>query len=343
MNFIFHTYFRSIFGYLIVLLLCISLSGNAQTNSAQSNTNELTIYVMPTLIPLDWSSPASLHASMKNCYLKTITQQDNYLLGHIAVKLKSNLLPKPLLIAQTSGSLQEKLDLIFKQKIGFGIMGAALKGRIESEDELNHKLSVYAKRKKLAYITYQINEKAARRMIDFINQYSQKMNDKNAPCDFYGGAFWPLYKNEGASCSSFGVALLEITNLLTSDAKDWKLNKNIPMEIIGGEFNNNKKIKDRTIRKTQKWHSGNGKRNVDFVEYFVYEPSIMFDWIMKKRAQSDNVYTAHDENGIPGLLVNGTDITPDEREPFFENRPEPNLFIDYYKKKITASLADDQN
>ena len=342
MIFFLFNYFRTVFVSLFFVLSAV-FSVNAQSTPEQESANELTIYVMPTLLPLDWSSPASLHASMKNCYLKTITQQDNYLLGHIAVKLKSALLPKPLLIAQTSGSLQEKLDLIFKQKIGFGIMGAALQGRIESEAELNHKLSVYAKRKKLAYITYQINEKAAKRMIDFITQYSQKMNDKYAPCDFYGGAFWPLYKNEGASCSSFGMALLEITNLLPVDAGAWKLNKNIPMEIIGGEFNGNKKIKDKTIRKTEKWHSGNGKRNVDFVEYFVYEPSIMFDWILKKRAQPDSIYTVHDENGIPGLLVNGTDITADEREPFFENRPEPNLFIDYYKKKITALSTNNLN
>jgi hypothetical protein len=234
---------RTVSVSLLLLLLSVGYSVKAQNNPAQESVNELTIYVMPTLLPLDWSSPASLHASMKNCYLKTIAQHDNYLLGHIAVKLKSSLLPKPLLIAQTSGSLQEKLDLIFKQKIGFGIMGAALKGRIESEAELNHKLSVYAKRKKLAFITYQINEKAAKRMIDFITQYSQKMNDKYAPCDFYGGAFWPLYKNEGASCSSFGMALLEITNLLPVDAGAWKLNKNIPIDLIGGEFNNFKKIK----------------------------------------------------------------------------------------------------
>lgn len=328
---------RTVSVSLLLLLLSAGYSVKAQNNPVQESVNELTIYVMPTLLPLDWSSPASLHASMKNCYLKTIAQQDNYLLGHIAVKLKSSLLPKPLLIAQTSGSLQEKLDLIFKQKIGFGIMGAALKGRIESEAELNHKLSVYAKRKKLAFITYQINEKAAKRMIDFITQYSQKMNDKYAPCDFYGGAFWPLYKNEGASCSSFGMALLEITNLLPVDAGAWKLNKNIPIDLIGGEFNNNKKVKDRTIRRTEKWHSGNGKRNVDFVEYFVYEPSIMFDWILKKRTQPDSVYTPQDDNGIPGLVVNGTEVDPAENESFFENRPEPNLFIEHYKKKITAS------
>lgn len=328
---------RTVSVSLLLLLLSAGYSVKAQNNPVQESVNELTIYVMPTLLPLDWSSPASLHASMKNCYLKTIAQQDNYLLGHIAVKLKSSLLPKPLLIAQTSGSLQEKLDLIFKQKIGFGIMGAALKGRIESEAELNHKLSVYAKRKKLAFITYQINEKAAKRMIDFITQYSQKMNDKYAPCDFYGGAFWPLYKNEGASCSSFGMALLEITNLLPVDAGAWKLNKNIPIDLIGGEFNNFKKIKDRTIRRTEKWHSGNGKRNVDFVEYFVYEPSIMFDWILKKRTQPDSVYTPQEDNGIPGLVVNGTEVDPAENESFFENRPEPNLFIEHYKKKITAS------
>ena len=79
-----------------LVVFCCELKANAQTSATNDSTSELTIYTMPTLHPLDWSSPASLYKSMKNCYLKTITQSDNYLLGHVAIMLKSPLLPKPL-------------------------------------------------------------------------------------------------------------------------------------------------------------------------------------------------------------------------------------------------------
>lgn len=103
--------------FFLFVLLIFSLSGllNAQDLSKKSE-HEFTVYVMPTMYPLDWSGPANLYKSMKSCYLKTITLPDNYLLGHVAVGLTSSLLEKELFIAQISSLLQEKLDLIMKQK-----------------------------------------------------------------------------------------------------------------------------------------------------------------------------------------------------------------------------------
>ena len=103
-----------------LVVFCCEFKANAQTSATNDSTSELTIYTMPTLHPLDWSSPASLYKSMKNCYLKTITQSDNYLLGHVAIMLKSPLLPKPLLVAQASASARERIDLVLNQKVGFG-------------------------------------------------------------------------------------------------------------------------------------------------------------------------------------------------------------------------------
>ncbi len=334
MNFPFTKFFRCI---ILIALMSFALTGKAQTNENSSQINEFTIYVMPTLLPLDWSSPSALYKSMKNCYLKTITQQNNYLLGHLAVGLKTPLLPQPLLIAQTSTSMREKVDLVLKQKVGFAIMGATMQGRIETHQELEHKLNVYAKRNKLAFIRYRINEKAAKRIINFIDNYSRKMDGKKSPSNYYGGAFWPRYYDEGSGCSAFGMAMLDLINLLPVESKDWKIDVNIPINLIGGEYNLRGKIKNKTIKRTKEWYNGNGIANVDFVKYFVYEPSIMFDWILKKRNLPDSVYMPVEENGIPGLLVDGSKIEIDENEPLFEERPEPNLFIDVYKKKINIS------
>ena len=312
-----------------------------KVDEANPNLHELTIYVMPTLFPLDWEGPASLYKSMKNVYVRTITKRDNYLLGHVSVRLSTTLLSKPLLIAQTSGSLKEKLDLVFRQRVGYAIIGAPLQGRIESPKEISHKLDVYAKRNKLAFIKYLLSEKAAKRIIDFIDNYSLKMNEHYAPSDFYGGAFWPRYYNEGAGCSTFAAALLDVVNLLEEEhTEDWEMRVKIPMHLIGGQYNNGLKVTGSAIRNTKDWYAGDGNINEDYVVYAVYEPSIMFDWIMEKRASPTEKYIPVEEGDVPGVVIDGRGVIFNKNEPFFKQRTEPNLFINHYLKKINISTIE---
>ena len=98
-------------------------------------------------------------------------------------------------------------------------------------------------------------------------------------------------------------------------------------------------MKYSTIRKTDSWYIGEGEANVDYVPYSVYEPSIMFDWIMEKRDKQDKTYLPIEENGVPGLVFDATQIDFDKDEPFFTERSEPNIFIEHYKKRI--KLAPD--
>jgi hypothetical protein len=223
---------------------------------------------------------------------------------------------------------------VLKKKVGLAIMGATLTGRIETDKELKHKLDVYARREKLAFLKYRISEKAMHRILTFIDKYKQKINAKNAACDFYGGAFWPRYQNEGAGCSTFGIALLDLVNVLTPETEKWKMELKIPAKLIGGEYNGGKKVRNTTILKTNQWYAGDGKLNVDYVKYLAYEPSIMFDWIIKNRTNNAQIYTSIQENGVPGLLIDKRDAIFDEKEPLFIPRPEPNRFIDVYTMKI---------
>jgi len=302
--------------------------------------HEITLYVMPTLFPLDWTSPASLYNTMKECYIKTANVSDNYLLGHLAVKISSPLLPAPLLFAMTAANKWERINLVLKEKIGFGIMGYPLEGRFETERELNKKLAVYAKRGKLAFITYRINEIAAKRMIGLVNEMSTLREDNKAACNYYGGAFWPRYENEGSGCSAMGMALLDVANLLPPESEDWLVKVNIPMNIIGGELNNDKRIKNSTILKTKTWYEGEGEPNVDYIYYQIYEPSIMFDWIMKHREQQSQGFKSLDHEGIPGLYVDFSDKPVNKDELLFAKRTRSDKFIEqYYLKRGLSTIT----
>ncbi len=302
-------------------------------NDSNEDVHEITLYAMPTLYPLDWSSPSSLFQSMKDCFMKTRKVKDNYLLGHLAVRIKSPLLNSPMLFAMSSANKWERINLVLKEKIGFGIMGYPLKGRIEPFDELSEKLKIYSERKKLAFITYRINKEAAKRMIAFVNGFTELKKDNKSSSNFYGGSFWPRYENEGSGCSAMGLALMDVADLLPSESDEWLVRVNIPMSIIGGEVNKNKKIKNSLIKKTTNWHDGLGTPNEDFVQYQIYEPSLMFDWILKQRNTPGSNYTLTEQMGAPGIYVDLSDKSVDTIAPVFKKREKEDLFINYYFKK----------
>lgn len=326
------------FGPFLILLVTLALAIVPTPAKAQNDSeHELTLYVMPTLYPLNWDSPASLYTSVKSSLVKTITKSNHYLIGHVAIKLKSSLLAQPILTGQASGPLSEKLNLLFKQKVGFAIVGLPISGRLETAQELEKKLEAYRKRKKLAFIRYQINEEAAQRIISFLKEYSTKNDKGQAASDFYGGVFWPRYHNEGSGCSAFAAVLLDINNLLVENTDKWKLDIKVPIQLIGGEVNNGKKVRIKEIEQAKSWYTQSGKANIDYVDYEVYEPNLMFDWILNKREANDPLYVPIDENSSPGLMINATGVEVDKNEQLFQTRTKPNLFVDYHLQKTAAT------
>ena len=322
-------------------LLLFAFFSPLSAYSGGNQGHELTIYIMPTLKPLDWVSPRELYKSTVSCFLKTIAKSDNYLLGHVAVKLETPLLDKPLLTAQTSCGMKEKFSLVFKQKVGLGMLGLAIQGRMEPSEELSRKLKIYAEREQLTFIRYKINEKAADRLIKFVKLYAMIRDNSLAPCNYYGGAFWPRYQDEGAGCSSFGIAMMELAGIKPVDPEKWIVNVKIPMKLVGGHLNNGKKVQVKEIMKTNSWYESNGTPDIDFISYNVYEPSLMFEWVENKIKQKSLGYEIIEEDGVAGLLIDATNAVIDENEPLFLKNKNPNLFINYHIQKIQNKIQLD--
>lgn len=311
----------------------------ADTSTTHSNNaHELTIFVFPTLFPLDWTSPSSLFISMKACYLKTLHIQNHYLLGHLAIGLRSPLLPKPIVTGMKSSDPKEKTDLVLKHKIGYGILGATLKGALETEEELTAKMETYMRLNKLGFITFRINETAAQRIIDFIHYYTKKNKHNYAPCDYYGGSFWPLYEGEGAGCSNFAIALTELVNIPLPEKDHWLIKLNVPLHLVGGEYNNNNnKVRNRTLKKTNHWHNHEGQINIDYVRYFVYEPNRIYQWILEKLKTPEQAYIPRKVQGISGLIIDKREVVLDAGTPMLKQRSQADLYVDKFKSKYLLS------
>lgn len=330
----------------IILLLFLLFSGwillGAPPASDSLQIHELTIFVIPAPVPLDWSSPSALYSSFKKGYLKQFLRKEKYTIGHLFLKFSSPLATEPFYTAIRSASKKEMRQLVLREKIGLGILGAGLSGRLETTDELKPKISIYQRRGELAFITYRINEAAARRILTFLETFAAKFDDKHAPCDFYGGDFWPRFEHEGAGCTALGLSALDVAGLLGNVPREWRVTVNIPMDLIGGSFNQHRQVKNKTIRARCEWHTPAGLTNIDYVPFSIYDPARIYRWILKNRDSAnparDRNYLPVEQDQTPGLYIDCRHIGIDEREPIFRHRETPSFFTGPHYQKIGVAM-----
>jgi hypothetical protein len=317
----------------VILILPLGLYSQAQNENNNQN-HEITIFVIPSLCSIDWSNPSVLYKTTLNSYLKTIIEKNYYAIGHTIARISSPLLPAPRYFAMCGKVFIEKPELVLIQKNGFGSLGSTMQGHVESEKDIKRGLKLYCKRNRVTYIKFRVNEQSIHRIMEFVDKFQSKTSNGCAPCDLYNGAMWPRYQNEGSGCSAFGMAVLDVANLLPAESSEWQMHVKVPMNLIGGEFNNNKKINISTILNTKSWYVGTGMADVDYVNYNVYDPSVIFDWIKNKRNQNDPDFQVDEENGVPGLIVDRRNLVYDADDPIFLSRKDSDLFVKYYFRKI---------
>jgi hypothetical protein len=298
-----------------------------------SRNSEITIFVIPSIIDIDWSSPSALLLSSVSCFFASLLRKNYYVIGHSIARIDAPFLPQPIYAAMSGAHQSEKVDLVINKGLGFGAVGYTIHGHIEPEEKILRGLKLYSARKRVAFIKFRVNEDAVRRVIQYIDSFGKNTNHVFAPCEIYNGSLWPRYKNEGSGCSAFTMALLEVANLLPTDS-GWFDTIKIPMNLIGGEFNNNKKIKVSKILRTKTWYEGDGQEDVDYINYKVFDPSLIFNWIMRKRGQNDAGYEAVEENGMQGLVADRQEVVYEANDPVFKQRTDYNLFVKHYYSKL---------
>lgn len=321
---------------LILLLIMLPSHGlfSHSVYEKEDDHHEITIYFTKSAGYINWENPSKLLKSSKRCYLKAALRKNYYVIGHTQVRLTSSLIPAPLYAAVTGAVQSEKVELVLKKKVGLGALGSTIQGKMETEEDIKKGIALYAKRNMVSYIKFKINAEAVKRILDFMEYYCQKTNADFAPCEKYNGSLWPRYENEGSGCSAFALTLLDVANIIPPEANEWLLDVKLPMELIGGEFNNNKRIKLSTIRKTNSWYIGIGLKDIDYVNYKVFDPSIINSWICEKRIQNDSIYHAEEEDGLPGLLVDKRNVMYDTNDTLLRYRTDTTFFVKYYYNEI---------
>lgn len=320
----------------VLAFICLTLSSpvhlyGQSVATTDSQKHELTVYLIPSVGQLNWESPSTLYQSYLTSYISHALRKKMSLTGHFFIKLTTPLLNEPLYAGMSTPNRKEKHALVTKSKVGLAIFGASMKGELENGKELIWKINYFSKKHELAYIRFQINENAAKRIIEFYRGFTSKSSNGTIPADYYGGAYWPRYENEGAACSSFVISVLDLIGLRGKETDVWLKTVDIPMDLIGGKYNHNKEISIRQIRKAKHWADASGIEGVDFYRYSVYDPSEAFRWILNQRKLAENSrepgYNSETDGIIPGLSADRRTVMVDPNEPIFIKRPKPNLFI----------------
>lgn len=299
--------------------------------------HELTLYVIPSTAPFDWSSPSALLQSYARGFVKKPFSSNKYILGHLFVQLSSPLLPEPVFTGMVNLSHKDFRFHALKEKAGLGILGIAIDGRIEETEEIREKIQAYAKRNHIASVTYRLNEKSFTQVTTFLDYYSSEDSRGHKPSRHYGGAFWPLYEYEGAGCTAFGMAMLSVAGIWEEDMSGWKVEVDIPTELIGGELNGGRTVKLTDILGTKQWHSGQGIENADYVPFRIFEPTLIYNWIVSQTSGGNDagtgIYRIVSATDMPRLFADFSDSEGIFNAPVITSREDDNLFIRHFHFK----------
>lgn len=321
---------------LCLLTAIISLSAETKGQdsvSTDSSRHTLTVYMLPSLRPLHWESPSSLVRSALKGYKAKLFHHRQYLLGHMIVRLESPLAGGTKYSAMVSTSMKEKRVLMLKEKIGLGILGVPMGGKLDSDKDIHRDLTLFSRLKKVVYVKYLISEESARKINHFIDRFSQPENGYPSPSSHYGGAFWPLFHGEGAGCTSYAVATIEAAGLIGREHDHWKVEVNIPLNLVGGDLNDGRKVSTRELRKTMDWARADTATGESFVPFSIFDPTLAYGWIIKQRLlEGDHIYVADEEMGMEGVVADRRYIRPAVNEPVFSKRTDSSLFIDLFQR-----------
>ncbi len=308
-----------IIGLALLVLFIVKKAIKYEQPDYDKTQHEITIFAIPSAMPISWESPSELYTSTLKCYLSSIFRKTYYVIGHMSARISSPLLKSPEYVGMTGSSQIEKIQQVLINRMGLGVFGATLKGKMEPVEKIHKTTFFYAKRNKLGTITFKVNEEAIRRSMRFIEYFKTKNEFGYAPCELYNGALNPRYRYEGAACSSFIIALMDVAGILPAfAAKEWAVNLNLPMNLIGGKLNQQKRISLKSIIRTHDWHDGSGIEGVDYARLELYDPALVYNWIQEQRAENNAVYEPIDNGVFKGVQVSKNAIEYKVEQPILK-------------------------
>lgn len=254
-------------------LMCTRLFAILLTLLTGSNlcAQQMTMYVIPPLVPMNWQSPRSLLFS----YLNNLLTPAKYVkhrhpMGHVLIELNdSNRYTIAGVVAESKADLAFK---VYAQGYGLGILFTHLSGRIEIGETNTEELGKRFTGGDVAYLRFKISPECFDRLWQYMEGYRTREYYKT-----YNGDNNPR-AGKGAGCSAFGMSFVELCNLLPETVTGaWKITANVPNRLVGGPEGGNRWVGVHRILMKGKW-ADTSRHRYRTIEY--YEPTLIYSWIV---------------------------------------------------------------
>lgn len=241
------------------LLLVVPMSGWAQ---------ELTLFTMCPPRSIDWSSPRSMAFGALTNNVTFYHMNHKHAIGHVFIELKNG--EERIMAGSTPGSdARSDSDLIFKDKLGLGILFYPFKGRIETAADLDSQVQERYKTGRIAFIRFLVSPEMYQRLKSYWAEYNERGYGS-----IYNGTNEPR-KGLGAGCSIYGVAFLEIAGFLHPIwQQKWKLSVRIPASLIG-DTKTGKKVPVTKLLTFGRWAKAEEPHRL----LELYDPDLIYKWI----------------------------------------------------------------
>lgn len=254
--------------FLFITALVCPLALTASAHGEPMNT--LTLYFYRSPVILNWSTPGTLtRTTLLSGTRDLLRGQENIALGHVTVKLECED-GTSLHTAMTQEDPMESVRLLTSGEIGLGILFHRFAGRLENRDEIERRLE---RNNRVRFLRLGISAPTCARLRRFAHEFESRGDSR-----FYGLPLRPR-KGEGAGCSAFGMAFLELTGALEHSplreaSTRWSRSFHIPKRKIG--------TSDHGVPLSSlvfgygKWPL---KASDETVPLFFWEPNRMYDWV----------------------------------------------------------------
>ncbi len=210
---------------------------SAKAATPAAGGDELTLYAIPApqLTGLSWKRPGGL--ARRTLLSKALGL--HRALGHAAVRVDcAATATEPA--GHFQGSVVDTDDtfrtMVMKQKVGLGVLLHTVPGALEPEADLQSTIDERYASGRITFIRFKVSSDVCHGLLGYANELT-KLDVTKAY-----GFVRPLYK-EGAGCSAFSMAFLELANLDEARFRnEWGFDVRIPMKLIGGDDNPGNKV-----------------------------------------------------------------------------------------------------
>jgi hypothetical protein len=314
-----------------VALLGLSLVLLLAAGSAQAD--ELTIYTIPAPVGHDWSSPRSLALSVVPNAVSLRHPRHNHPIGHTYVEVRRDN-GDHFITGMTSAPEVYEVKSLVEQKLGFGVLLENWPGRLMEQSHVEKEIAKRLRSGRVGVLSFKVRPSTGARLWRYYEEYKARGYDK-----VFASPNGRPRHGDGAGCSAFGAAFLEVAGLLTPDLERvWTKPVRIPETIVGGSVTR-KRVPFREV------FFGAGRRWAELHEPHVrlesYSPDRLYEWIKRRTAALERnagpdrfgrLRSASDEPSLnlaatrrgraPTLRVDATHV-PTPTEPLWHGTVNP--------------------